>query len=318
MAQAVYVKAQGGSNNSSFISYLFQRKLSSLILFVSFTFLSTVLIVNFVANLVLGSSDTYLTRSSALQQVKGVEVENVLPTQVLPPTPTPQPPTPIATPTPSLAKRSYTIAIIGDSMVDTMGERLEYLEHALKKKYPETTFFLYNYGKGSENVSEGIARFSEEFKYKDRNFPPLPKIQTDIIIIGSYGYNPLYPFDRDRHWLTLTQLVNTAKQKKDAEVYMLAEIAPLVRDFGRGPGGVDWPDNLRYEHAQQIIQQLENAVSLSRALGVPLVNSYEKSIDNQQTKEGKRELVNSFDGIHPSVKGHEFIADAIVEALKFR
>jgi len=57
------------------------------------------------------------------------------PTQkLLSPTPYPLIPTPYPL---NPAKSLYTIAIIGDSMVDTMGEVLEYLDSALKKKYKQ-------------------------------------------------------------------------------------------------------------------------------------------------------------------------------------
>ena len=49
-------------------------------------------------------------------------------------------------------KQEYTIAIIGDSMEDTMGPYADYFEHAIKKKYPNTKFNILNYGKGSQTV----------------------------------------------------------------------------------------------------------------------------------------------------------------------
>src|SRR5690349_10068088 len=134
------------------------------------------------------------------------------------------------------SKNSYSIAIYGDSMVDTMGEQLEYLQAALKKQYPGKTFYYYNYGIGSQNVEEGLNRFDKAFDYKTRHFVPLSSLHPDIIIIGSFSYNPFYPYDKDRHWNTLTQLVQKAKAT-GADVYMLAEIAPLKTGFGKGPNG---------------------------------------------------------------------------------
>lgn len=221
-------------------------------------------------------------------------------------------PTPII-PTPSLSKDEYTIAIIGDSMVDTMGERLEYLEHVLKKKYPKTSFTLYNYGVGSENVEEGLARLGKDFQYKDRTYPPLNTIHPDVLIIGSYAYNPFTPFDRDKHWLKLAEMVQEAR-KISPKVYLLAEIAPRKKDFGKGPQGIKWEDNVRDSHAQKIITQMENTLGLSRSLHVPLIDAYTQSI-RPETGDVNPEFVSASDGIHPSAIGHVYTAEKIVESI---
>lgn len=253
-----------------------------------------------------------------LASVQGAQTQ-VTPTPFLPtiapiasytattPTPVPQPP--------PLPKSTYSIAIIGDSMVDTMGERLEYLEHALKKAYPTTQFNLYNYGKGSENVIEGLARIDAEFNYKDRSYPALPVVKPDLIIVGSYAYNPLSPYDRDMHWLKLAELIKRC-ETITPHVYLLAEIAPLREDFGRGPQGVNWDEQIRIAHAKKITEQLENAIGLSTSLKVPIINAYSASIVDEQNTV-KREYVNSSDGIHPSVEGHMLMADEIVKTVVF-
>src|SRR3989344_287471 len=215
---------------------------------------------------------------------------------------------------PFSTKKLYTIAIIGDSMVDTMGEVLEYLDSELKTKYPKTKFLLYNYGTGAQNIEMGLARFGSHFNYQSRDYQPIPELKPDILIVASFAYNPFTPHDRDKHWLTLTKLVETAKQVTP-RVYMLAEIAPLREDFGKGPQGVNWSDDTNYEHTLRIIQQLENTVGLSKALTVPLIDAFTPSF-NFETREGKREYVNSADGIHPSIEGNKFMAEKIAETIK--
>lgn len=226
--------------------------------------------------------------------------------------PTPAEDTP--TPTPAkLPKNLYTIAVYGDSYVDTMGEKMEYLEQALKEKYPLTNFKLYNYGIGAQNVEDGINRLGTEFNYKERHYPILYQTNPDVIIVGSFAYNPFSPYDRDRHWLGLTQLLREM-QKISPNIYLLAEIAPLRGDFGRGPNGVNWDTNTSLTHSQHIMEQLENAMSLSKSLNVPLIDTYHGSL-----KDGAviREYVNSGDGIHPSVEGHEYMAHKIADTLDF-
>ena len=249
-----------------------------------------------------------------------------LPTNV-PPTSTqarPESPTPslrILTPTPTItpvlskttSKKSYTIAVFGDSMVDTMGELLEYLEHSLKRTYPLTNFGLFNYGVGAQNVELGLNRFGNELHYQTRNYPPLPTLKPDIIIVGSFAYNPFTPHDRDKHWLTLTKLVEEAR-RVTPNVYILAEIAPLRGDFGKGPNGVNWETDTVYQHSGRIIEQLQNAVGIGKTLNVPVIDAFGKTF-NPATKEGVRKYVNSADGIHPSIEGHEFTADLITGTI---
>lgn len=239
--------------------------------------------------------------------------------QELSPTPTPtaalQPTSaPVAEPAVKTAKNSYSIAIIGDSMVDTMGERLEYLEHALKRKYPNTNFSLYNFGQGAQNVSEGLSRLHNRFDYQDRHFPSLDEIKPDVLIVGSFAYNPFSPHDRDRYSSTLTQFVEQAKTISP-RVYLLAEIAPLKVNFGKGPNGVNWDDNTAYQHATNIIDQLEGAIGVSHSLNIPLINAFTPS-QVAADKSGNPQYVNSSDGIHPSVAGHEFMANLIAETIR--
>src|SRR3989338_8602246 len=184
--------------------------------------------------------------------------------------------TPTPSPFPKPSQKEYTIAVYGDSMEDTMGSGLEYLDHELTTRYPETTFHFYNYGMGS--------------------------------------YNVLTPHDRDSHWLGLTHLVQEA-QKITPHVYILAEIAPKRRGFGFGPNGINWEPATAYEHTGKIIEQLENAIGLSSALKVPLIDAYTPSLQEEK-KEGRPELINSSDGIHPSVEGHEFIAKIIADTIE--
>lgn len=214
---------------------------------------------------------------------------------------------------PKPSKTSYTIAAFGDSMVETMGENLDYLDKSLKGKYPDTNFKLYNYGIGSQNVVEGLARFHNPFSYKTRNYPPIDKINADIIIISSFGYNPLSPYDRDKHWLNLKNLVLEAR-KTGAKAYILAEIAPLKSGFGKGPGGIDWTDEMIKVQVEHIIEQLDNAVGLADNLKVPLINAYAQSkVDG---KYGNPIYVGTHDGIHPSIEGEIFMADIISSVIK--
>lgn len=222
--------------------------------------------------------------------------------------PTSSPPAPIF-----LKKELYSIAIFGDSMVDTMGEKLEHLQEILASKYPQTKFNLYNYGVGGQNVEQGLARFENSFVNRERQYPPIPALIPDILIIGSFAYNPFSTHDRNKHYILLKDLITKAKNVS-SNVYLLAEIAPLKTGFGKGKNGVNMPEDAASEKASQIIEQLDDVINLSIAENIPLINVYYNSrIDGSY---GNPDLVNKDDGIHPSFAGHSFTAELIAEGIR--
>lgn len=219
------------------------------------------------------------------------------------------------TPKPRLSKNFYVIAAFGDSMIDTMGENLDYVEIYLKTEYPNTNFKLYNYGIGGENVEMGLARWNNPLIYKDRNYPPITQINADVIILGSFSYNPFDPHSKDRHYIGLTNLINEAK-KTNADIYLLAEIAPLSNGFGQGKNGPNMLPEKAINQANNIIEQLNGTVSLAAELNIPLINAFSESQLNG--KYGRRDLVNADDGIHPSEQGEHFVAQKIVSVVKLK
>ncbi|MBI2613196.1 MAG: SGNH/GDSL hydrolase family protein [Candidatus Levybacteria bacterium] len=243
-------------------------------------------------------------------------VKGVLITPIAQVSPTPNPTlTPASTPIPYIIpkKASYAIAIFGDSQVDTMGEKLEYLQETLAGEYPKTQFNLYNYGIGGQNVEQGLARFESSFVNRERQYPPLPALLPDVLIIGSFAYNPFPTHDRNKHYTLLKELAAKAKYIS-SRVYLLAEIAPLKTGFGKGKNGVNMTEEVALEHASHIIEQLDNVINLSNAENVPLINVYYES--RIEGSFGDPYFVNKDDGIHPSVAGHYFTAESIVEKIR--
>lgn len=226
-------------------------------------------------------------------------------------------PNPTFSPTPSpipyLAKNRYVIATIGDSMEETMGDSIDYTLANLRKKYPKTNFAMYNYGIGSENVTSGLSRFDAPFDHGTRHYPPIAEIKPDIIIVGSYAYNPLVPFDKPLHAAKLAELVDRSRRVSGA-VYMLAEIAPLESGFGTGPGGPNWPSELANDEVQKITQQMENVFTVATQLSVPIIDVYHRS-QKQGSIYGKPEYVGTHDHIHTSLTGQTFTADIITNTI---
>ncbi len=210
-------------------------------------------------------------------------------------------------------KSSYVIAVYGDSLEDTMGNRVERLSSLLTQLYPSIHFSLYNYGIGAQNVEQGLERFDNIFTYKGRNYPPLRDIKPDIIIVGSFAYNPFTPPDPEKHKMLLMQLVQKAKSTR-AKVYLLAEIAPLGTDFGKGPSGMaQWTDEYRLSHAKEIVEQMKNVFSAATSTNTPLIDVYDKTKTNGPF--GSWQYTTATDGIHPSETGQSLTASEIAHSI---
>ena len=210
-------------------------------------------------------------------------------------------------------KQSYTIALFGDSMIETMGDSGEYLKEELIKKYPNTHFVIYNYGIGSENVEEAIQRLEEPYNEGTKHYPPLKELSPDILLLGSFAYNPLTTGNPDLYWSKLAEMISEVK-KITQNVYLLVEIGPLYYGFGTGPGGVNWPEDRAREQSQKIKRNLENAIGLARITDTNLIDTYTPSLKESGIVDSK--YVSTHDHIHPSIEGHKFMAKIIADTLK--
>lgn len=280
-------------------------------------------IINVVLILVLFIFDIYLI--GQVQKLKNSQIISNQKTTLTTPTLTPVATatstnyfsidTPTATPNTNipLKKSEYSIAVYGDSMVDTMGEKLDYLQNSLKSKYPNTKFDLYNYGTGAQTVQQGLDGFYSSFDYKTRHYASIAMLKPDVIIIASFAYNPYYPLDLMNYELNLSKLLEDAK-KISANTYLLVEIAPLSYDFGKGTGGVPgWSDQARFNHANDIVQQLKAAIEIGTTEGVTVINVFDKTRVNGDF--GSYKYTENYSGIHPSVTGHTLTANTIINQI---
>ncbi len=90
---------------------------------------------------------------------------------------------------PKVRVRDYTIVMIGDSMTERLGN-FDELKASLKIYYPYINFLILNYGFGSTNILSVPDRLEKETNH-GRIFQPILNIDANIIIIESFGHNPL-------------------------------------------------------------------------------------------------------------------------------
>jgi lysophospholipase L1-like esterase len=221
-----------------------------------------------------------------------------IPTPLAEPDPAPQD-TPTPTPPPLMtAKKSYTIAFLGDSMTDTMGPGLPAVQSRLSSLYRATDFTLLNYGVGGTNIDYGIERITSGYTYLGNPIPSLASARPDIVVLESFAYNPFPDADGGvtRHWLALGRAVDTLRASiPGVKIVIAATIAPHVSDV------------MSQDHVRVIQSYLESTTAFAKSQGFPLADAYHGSVEAH---------TNPGDHIHYSDAGRALFAAKIVAALK--
>lgn len=217
---------------------------------------------------------------------------------------------------PKTRKSDYTIALVGDSMIDTLGSDLKELQEELKKSYPRVNFRLLNRGVGAENIDSGLWRLTNSYNYLGIDYPAVVREKADIVVIESFGYNP-YSFDEgaiDKHWLKLAQMRDVIKsQLPQSKVLIAVTIAPNANVFGDGAPGVSFSDEGKRQKVATIKKYLESTVKFAAGEKLPLADAYHPSLD--KSGNGYEKLINAGDNIHYSPLGRKLMAEKIVEAI---
>lgn len=213
-------------------------------------------------------------------------------------------------------KPHYTIAFLGDSMIDTLGSDLRVVWDELIRIYPKTGFTLLNYGVGGENIISGLERVTRDTVYLGLPRPALISTQPDVVVIESFAYNP-FSFDvgaLEQHWLSLSYIVDAIKVNlPETKIVLAATIAPNSTVFGDGAPGLSFSPQDKKERTTIIKLYLENAIRFAKSEGIPLADSYHSSADN--AGEGKLLYINPGDHIHYSDLGRQLFARTVVDAI---
>ena len=219
------------------------------------------------------------------------------------------------TPVASINAKKITVALLGDSMIDTLEPDFPQLTSALMLFYPNTEFTMLNYGVGSSNIEYGLHRLKNEYDYLDKHHSSLISQKPDIVVIESFGYNNFgnTPAGLDQQWLAIGQIVSTLqKELPESKIVLAATVAPNSSFFAKGAAGIELSSQERVEKTQTINKYLENIVNFATSQQLPLADAYHPSLDGT---EGKREFINASDNIHPSKTGAQLFADVIAQAI---
>lgn len=224
--------------------------------------------------------------------------------------PAPTPPPPLMT-----KKKSYTIAFLGDSMIDTMGPGLPAVQNKLKNVFTATNFTLLNYGVGGTNIDYGIERITDSYNYLGNQVPSLASARPDIVVLESFGYNPFPEANGiDRHWIALSRAVDTLRQTiPGVKIIIAATIAPNSKTFGDGAPGIAFAAQDKTERTNVIKSYLDSTVKFAQSQHLPLADAYHASVDGNG--DGILTYINGGDHIHYSDPGRALFAQKVVNAI---
>lgn len=213
-------------------------------------------------------------------------------------------------------KSTVTIALLGDSMTDTLGPDAPALQTALKRAYPKTTFTIKNFGVGGENIDSAVNRITNSYTYLGVEHSSLSSAAPDVVVIESCGYNP-YSFDEgaiDKHWLALAHAVTLVRGNvPNAKIVIGVTIAPNAKVFGDGAAGLAFSAQAKQEHVTVIKKYLENAIRFAKSENLPLADAYTGSVD--RSGNGLIKYINDGDHIHYSDAGRTFFAGKIASVI---
>ncbi len=231
-------------------------------------------------------------------------------------TPTPSP-TPIAHYEQPVIKNNeaYTIIFIGDSMIDAFGSNFDYLRLDLKKQYPNTVFGLFNYGYGSTSILTLNERLNNDTTYNGKTNEAIFKRALDIIIIGSFGHNPLSNLPLDEGLKKQTEALDSAvlqlvTQRPGTLIVFLADLAPSEKYYGKGV--VTLNQEQRSAWVTERKAYIENHINYATSHNIPLINIYK---DGMLKGDVNINYINKDDYIHPSSTGLIFMSQEIADFL---
>ena len=234
---------------------------------------------------------------------------------VAPPSPTPIPLSPTPTPKPMLnAKTNYTIAIIGDSMIDTLKSNLPQLQASLHAYLPIYRFKLLNYGYGSSTITSAIDRITSTTTYLDHDNPSIISQNPDLIVIESFAYNNFgnTPTSLDRYRQAISDLIASIHDHLPrTKILLAATFAPNSTVFADGVKDLELTSADKTERSSTIKTYLDAFITYAHDHSLPLADAYHPSLFSDN---GFRSFISS-DGIHPSDYGAQFFCDILAQSI---
>ncbi len=236
-------------------------------------------------------------------------------------------PTSIPTPTPFIfksytappveKKQVYKIAMVGDSMTAALGPHGGSLDDYMNSLYKKSAqdpqrIIIDNYAKSS-NIIAVNNELTQKTTISEYTFGPLLSGNYDLILVESYGYNPLSQFGIDeglkQQNLALDRLMKTLiTALPHADIVFVATIAPNIENYAK----ITQPNYTAADRAKlaaERIAYIKNHIAYAKSHNIPVINIYQDSLT--QNGDGNMIYINPTDDIHPSFSGIDFISHKI-------
>ncbi|MCR4324195.1 MAG: SGNH/GDSL hydrolase family protein [Candidatus Curtissbacteria bacterium] len=220
---------------------------------------------------------------------------------------------------PKIAKKSqYSIVMVGDSMTHALGPNGGTFSEFINVLYKPHNIgvVIDNYAR-SMSILEIDKQLTEKTTYWDSTFEPLLSRNFDLILVESFGYNPLSQFGTEEGIKKQTEELNKLMEtlittKPNSAIVFVATIAPNKQNYAKKVI-VDIPIEARVKQAEERMAYIENHIAYAKSHNIPVVNIYEKSKNEQG--DGDLKYINPNDYIHPSFEGVDFIGHEIANFI---
>lgn len=214
-------------------------------------------------------------------------------------------------------KQVYKIVMIGDSMTAALGPHggglSDYTNSLYKKNAQDPQrIIIDNYAKSS-NILTVNDELTQKTTISEYTFGPLLSEDFDLILVESYGYNPLSQFGIQgglkQQNLALDALMKTLiTTYPHAAIVFVATIAPNIENYAKQTQPNESAED-RAKTAEERITYIKNHIQYAVSHTIPLINIYQKSLT--ENGDGSMIYINSTDDIHPSFVGVDFIGHEI-------
>lgn len=223
---------------------------------------------------------------------------------------------------PKIPKKDVSIIfMVGDSMTEALGPHGGKLNEFINTLYQSTPghqkIVIDNYAKGSTNILGLSNAMAQKTISGDVVLDPLLSRSFDLILIESFGYNPLsqlgIPEGLKKQTQTLDELMKLlTTTHPNAAIIFVATIAPHKATYAQevSPGRTLAEREMQ---AQERMDYIKNHIAYAKSHNIPLIDIYDKSL----TPNGDGDLsnINPTDHIHPSFKGTAFISQEIANFI---
>lgn len=206
------------------------------------------------------------------------------------------------------------IAVLGDSMIDTLGQGIPQLQKSLSSYYPHKKIKILNYGVGASTMEYALNRLTNNYQYLGKTVSSLVSQLPDVVIIESFAYNNFGNTQAgfDKQTSLITNIISTIHDKlPKANVLLTSTFAPNSLVFANG-SEYQFTSLEKAERTTTIKNYLQNFYNYAQDRHIPFADAYHPSLTQN---EGDRVFINTKDNIHPSTYGGEFFCDTVAKAL---